>query len=102
MLPPGHFHQPIMHNFMENFHQDAKLVTSEDAVKFKAYMGSDKVDFNMTRPGYVHYHDKNMEFSKDRRFWLSFLLFIAVGNYAWRRFEHEKLRARRTERVGNI
>ena len=38
---PGEFHQPRVHNFLNNYHQDSSMVTSEDTVKFKAYMTSD-------------------------------------------------------------
>ena len=44
-MPPGYFHSPQVHNFLEYYHPDSKMVTSEDAVKFKAYMNADKYDF---------------------------------------------------------
>lgn len=43
--PIGEFHQPTVHNHLNNYHQDSSVVTSEDAVKFKHYMTSDKYDF---------------------------------------------------------
>ena len=63
-----------MHNHLENYHQDAKLVTSEDAVKFKHYMGSDKIDHNRSRPFYPMYYDRNFEFMQDRSFWLGLVV----------------------------
>jgi len=44
-------------------------VTQEDALKFKHYMNTDKVDFNMTRPSYPTYYDRNMDFARERKFW---------------------------------
>lgn len=45
LAPPDWFHQPNVHNYLNNYYPDAKLVTSEDAIKFKAFMNADKVDF---------------------------------------------------------
>jgi len=42
---PGEFHQPAVHNYLNYNHQDTTFVTSEDALKFKHWMGSDIVDF---------------------------------------------------------
>ena len=67
---PGEFHQPKVHNQLNFYHPDAKTVTSEDSVKFKSYMLSDKDDFTRTRPQAPMYYDRNMEFLKDRSFWL--------------------------------
>lgn len=47
---PGAFHSPQMHNWMNNHHGDSQRVTSEDAVKFKHFMGTDKPEFNRTMP----------------------------------------------------
>jgi hypothetical protein len=41
----GEFHTPYIHNYLNYNHQDTSFVTSEDALKFKHWMGSDKVDF---------------------------------------------------------
>ncbi len=45
LLGPGWFHLPAVHNFKENLHPDASFVTSEDTIKFKRWMNSDKYDF---------------------------------------------------------
>jgi len=37
----GEFHDPDVNNFIDNYHPEANFVTSEDAVKFKAWMKSD-------------------------------------------------------------
>ena len=87
---------------MNNYFPDAKLVTSQDAVKFKAFMNADKVDFNRTKPGHVMYYDTNHEYSQDRRFWLSLLLCIIGAYYANRRFYIERDRLRRNQRLGNL
>lgn len=42
---PGEFHQPKVHNHYNFWHPDAKIINSEDSVKFKAYMTSDKANF---------------------------------------------------------
>ena len=89
---PGEFHSPKTHNFLNFYHPDAKIVNSEDAVKFKAFMVSDKDDFNLTRPSHPMYYDRNMDFMKDRSFWLSLLMTIFLGLYAVNRLEVEKAR----------
>lgn len=63
MAPPDWFHQPDVHNHLNNYYPDAKLVTSQDAIKFKAFMAADKVDFQRTKPGHMMYYDRNFEFS---------------------------------------
>lgn len=70
---PGEFHQPEAHNFLNFYHPDSKTVTSEDAMKFKAFMLSDKDDFNLSRPSHPIHYDKNMDFMKDRSFWLALI-----------------------------
>jgi hypothetical protein len=69
MAPADYFHQPDVHNFLNNYHPDAKLVTSQDSVKFKAFMQADKVDFQRTKPSHTMHYDKNLRYSHDRRFW---------------------------------
>mmetsp|Transcript_5430 Transcript_5430/g.4115 ORF Transcript_5430/g.4115 Transcript_5430/m.4115 type:complete len:86 (+) Transcript_5430:437-694(+) len=46
----GEFHQPELHNFLENPHQDTKLVNTEDALMFKHWMGTDEPEFNRHPP----------------------------------------------------
>ena len=79
---PGEFHSPQTHNFYENYHADSKTVTSEDAIKFKNFMTSDKVDFNMTKPSRPMYYDREFLFMKDRSFWLRLLLLTLFGMWA--------------------
>jgi hypothetical protein len=98
----GEFHQPHVHNFIENYHQDSKLVSSEDAVKFKAWMGSDKTDFNRSKPFYAAYHDKNFEFLTERMYWLGLLgVFMAIG-YGSGKWTCETDRWARADRMTNI
>ena len=87
---PGEFHQPTVHNYLENYHQDSKVITSEDAVKFKAFMNSDKVDFNMSRPTHPMHYDRDMNFMKDRSFFLSFILGSLLFFYLAKRFRVEQ------------
>ena len=77
----GEFHQPSVHNFMDNYHQDSQQVTSEDTVKFKHYMNSDKIDFNRSMPFYPMYYDRNHEYGKDRNFWLGMIMLFAGTVY---------------------
>ena len=98
----GEFHQPKVHNMMENYHQDSKLVSSEDAVKFKAWMNSDKVDFNRSKPFYAAYHDKNFEFLRERMYWLGLLgVFFLIG-YGSSKLTCEMDRWARNDRMMNI
>jgi len=78
---PGEFHSPKIHNELEFYHPDAKTVTSEDAVKFKAYMVHDKFDFNRTMPSAPMYYDRKMLFTKDRSFWLAMCFAILGAMY---------------------
>jgi curved DNA-binding protein CbpA len=41
----GEFHTPQIHNYLNYNHQDSSFLSSEDAIKFKHWMGSDIVDF---------------------------------------------------------
>ena len=49
-------------------------------------MKSDEVDFNRSRPTNPMYYDREMLFSKDRRFWLSLIVFMVGGMYAKARY----------------
>ena len=102
MSVPGNFHQPKVHNQLNFYHPDAKINTSEDSVKFKAYMISDKDDFTRTRPQAPMYYDRNMEFLKDRSFWLCMMLGIFGAYYARDKFACESERMRRWDRMENI
>lgn len=93
------FHQPSVHNFLHNYHQDSFLVNQEDAVKFKAFMNSDKDEFNQTKPFYPMHYDNNFTFSADRRYWLSLLLLIFGGLYAKNRYSLEVDRWNHWDRV---
>ena len=99
---PGTFHSPKIHNRMNFHHPDAKIINSEDAVKFKAYMNSDKSEFQMSRPSYPMYYDKDFNFSKDRRFFLSLILAMLGGIYLFKKIPFEMDRQRRWERMENI
>ena len=78
---PGEFHSPQVHNYLNYNHQDSSFLTAEDAMKFKHWMGTDIVDFQRSRPYYPMYYDRNMEFMRDRSFWLGFIL-VAMG-FCW-------------------
>lgn len=66
----GEFHSPQIHNYLEYFHQDTSFVTSEDALKFKHWTGSEQIDYNRSKPYYPMHYDKDFDFRKDRSFWL--------------------------------
>lgn len=78
---PGEYHQPTTHNFLDNYCQDSKVVTPEDAVKFKHWMNSDKTDFNRTKPFYPAHYDKDFQFMKDRSYWLSLILLFGFASW---------------------
>lgn len=80
--PSGEFHNPHTHNFLNNEHADMQRVTTQDAVQFKHFMGSDKADFLRTKPAYSMYYDTNFNYTKDRDFWFKFLLGWAFTSYA--------------------
>lgn len=80
-------------------HADSYRVTQEEAVKFKNYMTSDKVDFMRTKPAYPMYYDRNFLYQQDRDFWLKVLVGMGVGFYAYNKYHVEKLRSRRTARM---
>ena len=89
---PGEFHSPKTHNFLNFYHPDSKIINSEDAAKFKAFMVSDKDDFNLTRPSHPMYYDREMLFMKDRSFWLGLIVLMMLGLYGSNRYEVEKAR----------
>lgn len=99
LAAPGVFHSPAVHNYLENQHADSYRVTAEDAVKFKHYMGTDKVDFNRTMPAYPMYYDHEHNYRKDRDFWLKFLLGATLASYGVKRVQLEYDRARMTDRL---
>ena len=72
-----------MHNYHEYYNQDSAEVTSEDAIRFKNWMRSDKFDFERVRPYYPIHYDRNFEFYQDRKFFLLMLMLGAalVGGY---------------------
>jgi hypothetical protein len=45
-------------------------------------MKSDEIDFKKSKPTHPMYYDREMLFSKDRRFWLSVILLLLGGIYA--------------------
>lgn len=91
-----------MHNFYDNYHADAKLVTSEDSLKFKNFMNSDKVDYNMTKPARPMYYDREFLFMKDRSFWLRLLLLTSFAFYMMTKVYVERDRWVRWNRVENL
>ena len=99
---PGEFHQPKVHNFLNFYHPDAKKINSEDSVKFKAFMISDREDFKISKPSQPMYYDRNMDFLKDRSFWLLLILGMFGGLYAKNRLVLEKARMDRWDRMENI
>lgn len=100
--PVNDFHQPMVHNFLNNYHQDSFLVSGEDAVKFKAFMGSDKAEFNRKTPFYPMFYDNNMNFSSDRRYWLSLILVMMGGLYIKNRYALEVDRWNAWDRKDNL
>ena len=96
---PGEFHSPKVHNFYNFYHPDSKTVTSEDSVKFKAFMQSDKDNFNQTMPSHPMHYDRDMAFMKDRSFWLAMIFGLFGLMYARNKFECEKMRMTRWERM---
>jgi len=95
----GTFHSPQIHNFINFNHADSYRVTSEDAVKFKNFMTSDKADFLRTKPAHPMYYDKDHSYMRDRDFWLKVLVGMAALSYGVNKFQVEEDRSRRTERM---
>jgi len=96
---PGNFHSPKVHNYLHFNHPDSVRVTSEDAVKFKHYMGTDKADFNRSIPSHMMFYDTDFNYRKDRDYWLKFLLGMVAGTYVLKRIRLESDRSRMTERL---
>ena len=67
---PGNFHSPQVHNFLNYNHQDTSFLNQEDAIKFKHWMRSDIVDYQRAHPFYPMYYDRNLDFKRERTFWL--------------------------------
>lgn len=102
LMGPGWFHSPSIHNYMHYNHQDSARVTQEDGIKFKHFMGTDKVDFNRTQPGYPAYYDENHNYRADRDFWLRFGVFMLLGSYALKRWQLEADRSHMTDRMNGF
>jgi len=102
MGEPGQFHSPKIHNRLNFHHPDAKLVNSEDAVKFKEWMGSDQTDLTRSRPSYTMVYDRDFSFQKDRRFYLTLLLSLIGLSYASKKLVFEQDRWARWERMENL
>lgn len=100
--PAGEFHQPSVHNFLNNYHQESSVVTSEETVKFKTYMTSDKYDFQRSRPIHPMYYDREMLFQKDRSFWGLFLITLIGGFYAKKKLKVESDRWHMWNRRENL
>ena len=78
------------------------MVTSEDAVKFKAYMSADQVDFNMSRPIHPMHYDKDFNFMKDRNYWLSLFCLMLAGFFLKARWAVGRDRWHMWNRKGGI
>lgn len=83
---PGGWHSPSIHNFMDFNHMDSYRVSTEDAIKFKHFMGTDKNDFQRTMPGFPMHYDTDFNYSKDRDFWLKFILLMGFVSYGAKRW----------------
>jgi len=95
----GTFHSPQIHNFINFNHADSARVTSNDAVMFKHFMGSDKSDFLRTKPAYPMYYDTDFNYAKDRDFWLKVIVAMMAGSYLSKRYWVEQDRSRMTARL---
>lgn len=102
MAAPGLWHSPKIHNFLNNYTQESKLVDSEDAIKFKQWMKTDQMEFEMSRPHYKTYYDFGFEFLQDRAFFLAFLLLVLGGSYATGRKFVEERRWHKHDRTNNL
>jgi hypothetical protein len=65
---------------------DSYRVSTEDAIKFKHFMGTDKNDFQRTMPGFPMHYDTDFNYSKDRDFWLKFILLMGFVSYGAKRW----------------
>ena len=66
-------------------HSDSNRVTTEDAIKFKHFMGTDKADFNRTQPGFPMYYDTDFNYAKDRDYWLKLILGMTFVMWGYRK-----------------
>jgi len=98
MAMPGEFHHPRNANFVDNYNPDATFVDSEDAIKFKAWMRTDKEQFDISRPYYKTYYDYNEQFFAERSYHLMCLLALYLGHYAYKRWDVENARWRKHDR----
>jgi hypothetical protein len=100
--PPGEFHLPQVHNRLNFYHPDSTVVNSDDALKFKSWMQSDKNAFNMSKPSHPMHYDKDFSFSKDRRFWMA--LFFGTLGFMWvcMKIPYELDRMQRWDRLENL
>jgi len=96
---PGEFHAPAVHNFLENYHQDSAVVTSEEAVKFKAFMSSDKYDHTRSRPTHPMHYDHTFNFMADRSFWGKLVVGLVSLMFLKRRLKCESDRWHMWDRV---
>lgn len=96
---PNSFHSPKIHNYMNYNHADSFRVGAEDALQFKHWMGTDRVDFERTKPAYPMYYDKDFNFMKDRDYWLKLALAMGLTSYVYWKYKVEVDRARRTARM---
>ena len=67
-------------------HNDSYRVTSEDAIKFKHYMGTDAADFKRTMPGFPMYYDTDFNYAKDRDYWLKVILSMGLVSYGYKKW----------------
>lgn len=88
-----------MHNFLHYQHPDSARVDTEDSTMFKHFMGSDKTDFQRTKPAYPMYYDTDHNYRKDRDYWLKMILGLMFTSYAIKKVQVESDRARMTQRL---
>ena len=65
-------------------------------------MNSDKFDFNLSRPSYPMFYDRDFLFSKDRRFFLSLILGFTALCYIGKKIPYEMDRMQRDDRMSNL
>lgn len=65
-------------------------------------MNSDSVDFNMSKPTHPMYYDKDLNFSKDRAYWMSLLVFMMSALYFKNKIRCELDRWHMWDRKQNI
>ncbi len=96
------FHDPKIHNVLENNHADSHFVTSADAIKFKWWMNSDAVDLTKTEPYYPMHYDKDYDFLRDRSFFFLLLASSFLFMYAKMRYGVEYDRWHTYQRRENL